>query len=166
MVFHNFGLLWIVDNNKHLKFDMEVQVHQCMYKDPWYNTTMAIALEIFTKQDARTSMNWCVLPVCTIKSMYQFLMIQVVAVSDQWQLRHLKEHLSHLVIFSTLLIIGFNDLNAIMITELWYIKIYDRVIQNNPYITSSKKLMIIKKNIRQISRQQVGNRIYKRLIPS
>ena len=40
MVVQHIGILWILEDNKHLKFEMDVQVSQWMEKGPWYNTTI------------------------------------------------------------------------------------------------------------------------------
>ena len=40
MVFQNVGLSRIIENNNHLKFEIDVQRSQCMYKGSWYNATI------------------------------------------------------------------------------------------------------------------------------
>ena len=62
MEFKNFGLLWIIDNNKIIHFKMDAQDRQCMDKSTWYNTTICTKQngQIFgdyLKQDTRTCMN-------------------------------------------------------------------------------------------------------------
>ena len=42
MVFQHFGLSLIIDNNNHLKFEIDVKGIQWMDKVPWYNTTIFI----------------------------------------------------------------------------------------------------------------------------
>ena len=37
MVFLSVGLSWIIENNKHINFEMGVQDSQCMERGPWYN---------------------------------------------------------------------------------------------------------------------------------
>ena len=44
MVFQHVGLLLIINNNKYLKFEMNVQVSQWMDKSPWYNITILTKL--------------------------------------------------------------------------------------------------------------------------
>ena len=51
MVFNHVGLSWIIDNNIHLKFDMEVQGRKCMEKVPWYNTTTCSQLNGHSFED-------------------------------------------------------------------------------------------------------------------
>ena len=44
MEFKNFGLLWIIDNNKIIQFEMDAQDRQGMDKSTWYNTTICTKL--------------------------------------------------------------------------------------------------------------------------
>ena len=65
-VFQHVGLFWIIDNNKHLKFEMDAQDSQCMDKGPWYNTTICTKLndqsfEYYFKKYTMTGMSLCVL---------------------------------------------------------------------------------------------------------
>ena len=39
-VFQRVVLLWIRENNKQLKFDIDENCHQWMENGPWYNTTI------------------------------------------------------------------------------------------------------------------------------
>ena len=60
--FQNVGLLFIIENNKHLKFESRVQESQWMHKDPWFNTTICTKLigqnfEDCFKRGKRTGMN-------------------------------------------------------------------------------------------------------------
>ena len=68
-------------------------------------------------------MIWCVLLIHITKSMYQFLVMQVVKVGYQCQECHLKNLFTHLVTQSTLLTIGLNDLMLIIRTESLFIKV-------------------------------------------
>ena len=43
-MFQHVGLLWIIKNNIQLKFEIDVQVNQCLDKGPWYNTTICTTL--------------------------------------------------------------------------------------------------------------------------
>ena len=40
MLFQHVVSSWIIENNNHIKFEMNVEYTQCMYKFPWYNTTI------------------------------------------------------------------------------------------------------------------------------
>ena len=40
MVFHNVGLLWIIEKNNHINFEMHVYEIHWVYKVPWYNKTI------------------------------------------------------------------------------------------------------------------------------
>ena len=84
---------------------------------------MVKSLKIILKLNESTGINWCVMPMFTTKSMYQFLMMQVVAVEYQFQVLHLNKPVNHLYMQSTSLIIGFNTLNSVMIHR---INIYKR----------------------------------------
>ena len=122
VVLQHVGLSWIIDINKHLKLDIEVQCRQWLYNCQWYNTTIFLQLndQIFTgfsKQDASIGMSICVLYICTTNIMYQCMMLQLVVVADYFQLCHLKKHVYHLVRLSTLFIIGFNIFKKIVITK-------------------------------------------------
>ena len=44
MLFQHVGLSWIIEKNKHLKFEMGVQDSQCMDKGTWYNTIICTKL--------------------------------------------------------------------------------------------------------------------------
>ena len=44
MVFLSVGLSWIIENNKHINFEMGVQDSQCMDKGTWYNTIICTKL--------------------------------------------------------------------------------------------------------------------------
>ena len=43
-VFQNIGLLWIIENNKHYKFEMDLEDTRWTDKGPWYNTTICTKL--------------------------------------------------------------------------------------------------------------------------
>ena len=40
MLFQNVVLSWIIENNKHIKFEMNVEDSQFMDKVSWYNTNI------------------------------------------------------------------------------------------------------------------------------
>ena len=40
VLLQNFGLSWIIKNNKKLKFDIDQHCGKCMKNGPWYNTTI------------------------------------------------------------------------------------------------------------------------------
>ena len=44
MVFQHVMLSWIIYNNEHNKFEMDVEDTQCMDKGLWYNTTICTKL--------------------------------------------------------------------------------------------------------------------------
>ena len=55
MVFKHVVFLWIIESNKHLKFDMEVQGSQWIDKGPWYNTKICTKLNVQSfKNDFKT----------------------------------------------------------------------------------------------------------------
>ena len=43
-VFQNIGLLWIIENNKHYKFEIYLEDTHCTGKCSWYNTTIGTKL--------------------------------------------------------------------------------------------------------------------------
>ena len=111
----------------HLKFYIGVQFRHWMDKGQRYNTTifhnsMIKYSRIFSKQEARTGMNWCVLPTHAEK---EHVTMTGDLSSGGWKplpIFHLRAHLSCLVRLSTLFRIGFNYLNKIMIKTWWHIK--------------------------------------------
>ena len=44
VVLEHVGLSWIIDKNKHLNFDIGIQLRQWTYKSPRYNTTIFLQL--------------------------------------------------------------------------------------------------------------------------
>ena len=37
-ILHHVGMLWIIENHKQLKYDMDIQSSDWMTGGPWYNT--------------------------------------------------------------------------------------------------------------------------------
>ena len=103
MVFHNFGLLWIINNNKHLKFEVNLQGSYCMDKGPCYNTTIFSKLYCQILKDYLKTGR---------KDRYEFMCAVDVYDNDhvpmpndesnggekKYQVNYTNKHLSHLVI--------------------------------------------------------------------
>ena len=127
VVFQDSGLLWIIGKNNHILFKMAIIVSQWMDKVPWYNKIICTKLNGQIFEDYfKTGCKDRYELICNIyeyvKSMYKWMMMQVLAFEDQCQLFHLKKHFYHLVRQSTLLTIGFYALKSIMRTESRFIK--------------------------------------------
>ena len=73
-----------------------------MQSCPWYNTKISSQLngqnfEDFSKQNASTSINLCVMHMHMTKIIHQVLIVKLVAVEDHLQLHNLKNNLNNLV---------------------------------------------------------------------
>ena len=94
MVFHNVVLLRIIEKSDNLKFEMEVQSRQWMEKVPWYYTTICSQLNGHIFEAFSTGRKDRYEFMCDVDAykqiMHQRMMMQIVAVIDQLQVRHLK----------------------------------------------------------------------------
>ena len=97
-LFQHAGILCIIDNNMHYKFEIDLEGTKCKGKVPWYNTTVykklnGQSLRDFFKQDRMTGVILCVLLMCITNSIYQCLVMQVVVVEYQYEVRRIKSTL-------------------------------------------------------------------------
>ena len=125
MVFQHVGLLWIINNSNHLKFEMYVKGNQWMNKVICYNTTIYHSYTVKAWKFVLTGCNYSYELMCAVNAYTKYHVpmpdFQVVAVPYQFQERYLKKQLSRLVIQWTVSIIGCNALKKVMIKESWFL---------------------------------------------